>query len=821
MTNEEKINLIGQKILLLSNNLNKYQEELKQLKQQLDALQQQQPNAVKQPAFVPPIIKTPEPIAEIRQEIKEEIPVEKVAEVASPVNTNYQIPTYKPKRVKESSFNFEEFVGGKLITIIGIVILVIGLGIGVKYAIDNDMLGPLARLVLAYAAGGILLGLAFKLKAKYKPFSAVLLSGAMASLYFTTFAAYSMYALFPQMAAFAIMVIFTAFTVFAATIYDLEVIGVIGLAGAYGVPMLLSDGTGRIEIMFAYMLIINIGILFLSFKKYWQILNHVSYGFTWLIVGGWVSQKFDYEVHALMTLSFAFLFFLIFYISNMAYKIIKKELFGMIDIIRILSNSFIFFGIGYYALNNKQYEQYLGLFTVANALVHLVFSYIVFKNKMLDRKLFYLLVAMVLCFITIAVPVQLEGHWVTLFWSAEAVLLFAIGRIKAVRFYEWLGFIMVVLGLFSLMHDWSKTYYESSYFVYDNFKYWTPFLNIHLFTSLFYTASVGVIIYLHHGKALKEGDRKEFQIYSIIDYALPILLLLITYLTFSNEISATFSHLYQISVIKVPSKDAWAAAGTTNEVYDSILLNYKDVVLEMYNLVFIGMLALLTITKWKQPVIRWIAFGLNILSLLIFLFTGLDELARLRDEYLLNPTSVYYDTSGMPLYIHYVSFALYGLVVYLIYKLLKTDTFNKFTIRKIYSGCIVHFFILVLLCNELLNYNHINNYGTEANFSSEENVWKLGFTVLWGAYSFLLIAIGIFKKNKVMRISSISLFGITILKLLLVDTWDLSTGYKVISYMLLGAILLIVAFLYQKFKVLIFGDDASEKEKITTTESEN
>ena len=119
----------------------------------------------------------------------------------------------------------------------------------------------------AYIAGGILLLLALKLKAKYKAFSAVLLSGAMASLYFTTFAAYSLYDMFPQLVAFGIMVLFTAFTVYAATVYALEVIGVVGLVGAYAVPMLLSDGSGKILIMFSYMLIINIGILVLSFKK--------------------------------------------------------------------------------------------------------------------------------------------------------------------------------------------------------------------------------------------------------------------------------------------------------------------------------------------------------------------------------------------------------------------------------------------------------------------------------------------------------------------------------------------------------------------------
>lgn len=187
MTNEEKINLIGQKILLLSNNLDKYHSELAQLKQQLEALQQ---GTSKQQNIVSPIVKVPEQKIEIVPEIKKEVPPE--IKVETP-EIKTEIPVVKvqetiviplqqqniPPTPPKSDFNFEAFVGGKLITIIGIIILVIGLGIGVKYAIDNDMLGPLARIVLAYVAGGILLFIALRLKANYKAFSAVLLSSTL------------------------------------------------------------------------------------------------------------------------------------------------------------------------------------------------------------------------------------------------------------------------------------------------------------------------------------------------------------------------------------------------------------------------------------------------------------------------------------------------------------------------------------------------------------------------------------------------------------------------------------------------------------------
>src|SRR3989337_2768478 len=124
MTNEEKINLIGKKILLLSNNLDKYQAELNLLKQQLDALQQgqvykQQP--VIPPVVVQPILKTPEPLIEI-PEIKKEIieikpentPVTTIQEPIKPVQQTFQNPPPVLKQKAESNFNFEEFIGGKL-----------------------------------------------------------------------------------------------------------------------------------------------------------------------------------------------------------------------------------------------------------------------------------------------------------------------------------------------------------------------------------------------------------------------------------------------------------------------------------------------------------------------------------------------------------------------------------------------------------------------------------------------------------------------------------------------------------------------------------
>lgn len=818
MTNEEKINLIGQKILLLSNNLDKYKAELLQLEQQLNALksgQQQQPVFQTPPPPVIPVDNKATPPVTNEPDNKTEIfveePIEAVKQPFAPAPQNTAQAT---KTVP--GFNFEEFIGAKLINIIGIIILVIGLGIGVKYAIDEQLLGPLARIALAYLAGGILLALALKLKAKFKTFSAILLSGGMASLYFTTFAAYSMYNLFPQLAAFGIMVVFTAFTVFAATVYALEIIGIIGLVGAYAVPMLLSDGSGKIGIMFAYMTIINSGILVLSFKKLWRVLNYFAFAFTWLIVAVWFAGRYNYQEHFGLVMAFSFLFFIVFYVSNLSYKVAKNEPLTIGDVIHLLLNSYIFFAIGYNALDNEAYKEFTGLFSLGNAVVHLVVAYIIVlnnkrsENKLVDKKLFYLLMAMVLSFFTIAVPVQLDGNWVTLLWAAEAVLMFSIGRIKSIRFYEGLGYIMAVLSIGSLLQDWQV--YNSYLNTYVDF---TPFLNIHLFTSLFVAGALGTILLIHNKKPLQEeGKTKSEGVYTIAEYLIPLFLLIILYLSFNNELTAFFQSKFQKSVLHVPSDVAWAEPGAMNEIHDYSWLKLKNVVQHIYNFLFFSALSFFVIRNWDNKALRWSTVGINVLVISGFMFAGLYQLSELRNHYLHGEYTQYYSYSSMFVSIRYICFVLFGILLYLTHKLLQKAPFSA-ALYRAYSGAAVHVLILIVLSVELIHLNILQNYSaSETYYRATAAAYKIGLTALWGIYSFALIAYGIFRKKQATRISAISILGITLLKLLLFDTWNLSTGYKVIAYMLLGIMLLIVAFLYQKFKVLIFGDDEKNESEI-------
>jgi uncharacterized membrane protein len=62
-------------------------------------------------------------------------------------------------------------------------------------------------------------------------------------------------------------------------------------------------------------------------------------------------------------------------------------------------------------------------------------------------------------------------------------------------------------------------------------------------------------------------------------------------------------------------------------------------------------------------------------------------------------------------------------------------------------------------------------------------------------------------KLKHLRIISLTLFLITLLKLFLVDIKGISEGGKIAAFISLGILLLIVSFMYQRLKKLLLADE--------------
>jgi len=786
--NNEKINQLIDKLESFLKRQDDFTKEINILRIELNKLK----NTEQEPVIESEEVKQDRPVIETDFIIKNENITSDTKSFQHQINHEQVKQTAPPiNKLPKGKSDIEKFIGENLINKIGIAITVIGVAIGAKYSIENDLISPLTRIILGYLFGLGLLGFGIKLKDKYENYSAVLVSGAMAIMYFITYSAYGLYNLIPQIMAFALMLIFTVFTVIAAINYNRQIIAHIGLVGAYAVPFLLSEGSGKVAVLFSYMAILNIGILAIAFKKYWKPLYYVSFGLTWLIFLSWYVTKYQTNEHFGLALVFASIFFAIFYLTFLAYKLLQKEKFVIDDIILLMINSFVFYGIGYTILDSHQTgKQLLGVFTLTNAVVHFVASVIIYRQKLADKNIHYLIAGLVLIFITITVPVQLDGNWVTLLWAGEAALLFWIGRTKNVPFYEKLSYPLMLLAFYSIIQDWCYVY--DSYHPENPASRITALLNVNFLTSVLFIAVFAFINFLNQKKNYPSYLLPTSAISRIISFAIPAILIFTIYYAFRMEIANYWNQLYTDSAIKINSE---------NQEYHDYYWNYdlnsfKTIWIINYSLLFVSILSFVNLRKLKNQQFGLINLGLIVLALVVFLTQGLYNLSELRENYLEQTLSKYYQRETINLWIRYLSFSFVALTLYSCYKYIKEDVSQRNF--KMAFELLLHTTILWIASSELINWMDI--------FKSEQS-YKLGLSILWGIYSLFLIAFGICKKNKPMRIGAIALFGITLIKLFLYDISHLNTIAKTIVFVSLGVLLLIISFLYNKYKHLISDDE--------------
>ncbi|MEI7499437.1 MAG: DUF2339 domain-containing protein [Bacteroidota bacterium] len=679
--------------------------------------------------------------------------------------------------------DIEKFIGENLINKIGIVFTIIGVGIGAKYAIDHDLISPWTRIILGYLVGLALFGFAIRLKKQFENFSAVLLSGSMAIMYFITFAAYNFYGLIPLPLTFVLMALFTWFTVAAAITYNNQVIAHIGLVGAYAVPFLLGDDSGKIVILFSYMALINVGILIISFRKYWKPLYYSSFIITWLIMLTWYIPKYQTDEHFGIAMTFISIFFTTFYLIFLAYKLLKKEKFEIEDILLLLANSAIFYGLGYSILRAHQTgEEFLGTFTLANALIHSIVGAVIYRQKMADKNLFYFVVGLALVYITIAIPVQFDGKWVTLLWAGEVAVLFWIGRTKNIAVYESLSYPLMFLVLCSLIHDWLTVY--NIYYPGNPESRIIPLFNINFLTSLLFISSFTFINVLNNHRKYVSPISVNKILTGIMNFSMPAILIIAVYFSFVMEISTFWNQLY-IDSVRTVNKDLTVPQHFWNED----LLKYNTISIINYSLLFLAVLSFVNILKIKNSLLGIINLVLNAFALVLFLTAGLFVIGELRGSYLSQAMSEFYFRGNLNIGIRYISFIFIGLMLFSIYKYIR-EQFLSIDL-KIEFDFLLHITILTIAANELINWMDL--------FRSEQS-YKLGLSILFGVYALLLTALGIWKKKKHLRIGAIVLFGATLVKLFFYDLAYLDTISKTIVFVSLGVLLLIISFLYNKYK---------------------
>jgi uncharacterized membrane protein len=348
------------------------------------------------------------------------------------------------------NWSLENFIGLRLIHLVGIVVLVIGLSIGVKHAIDRDLVSEGFRVSLAYAAGLTLYILSLRLKKKYAGFSAILFSGAMASLYFTTYAAFVYYAIFSFALAFSLMILFTIYTVYKAIDYNRQEIALLGLVGAYAIPFLVSKNSDRAELFFLYVSLINIGVIYLSVKRQWKGVNRLALAVTWILFIGWAAIRYNTEMQGTGLLFMSF-FFLLFSFSVLSNKWLRKEKLSRAE--------------GYqFVLNNAALciaALLVFAFSLSDDAIAIVCLSLSFFIALQTFALYYLwkeevhlhrmLGGLSLFLLVVFIGFQWAGLTVTLLWLLTAVILFAWGALRKSASGRMMAILLVGITLLKLL----------------------------------------------------------------------------------------------------------------------------------------------------------------------------------------------------------------------------------------------------------------------------------------------------------------------------------------------------------------------------------
>ena len=371
----------------------------------------------------------PEPVSWISEEVAAIDP--QIVETEKTVKETEKPAPILIKKEK-AKINYEKFIGENLFGKIGILVLVVGVGLFVKYAIDKDWINETMRTILGFVAGAVLLFVAERLCEKYRTFSSLLAGGAFAVFYLTVAIAFHYYNLFSQTVAFIILVFVTLMMSILAILYDRRELAVISLVGGFIAPFLVSSGEGSYIVLFTYLSVLNLGMFGLSLYKKWAELPVISFVATYLIFLIYVLNscvfynmpKIDSVVIAQHLFVFATLFYFIFLLPVLTILKAEGKKPNKCLLPIIVTNNFIYLFFGVLFLNSMNLPfKATGLFTLFIAFVNLVLVIWLRKSKQDYKLLIYTMLGLVLTFVSITIPVQLDGNYITLFWASEMVLL--------------------------------------------------------------------------------------------------------------------------------------------------------------------------------------------------------------------------------------------------------------------------------------------------------------------------------------------------------------------------------------------------------------
>ncbi|HEX3031868.1 MAG TPA: DUF2339 domain-containing protein [Bacillota bacterium] len=521
-----------------------------------------------------------------------------------------------PVRPVISGENLEARIGGTWLNRIGVLAFVLGIGFFLKYAFENNWIDETGRVVMGLLTGIALLGGGEAAQKKgYARFAQGITGGGIAILYLAIFASFQFYHLIGQIPAFGLMALVTVTAVLLAVRYDSMTIAIMGTIGGFLTPFLLNTGRSNTLGLFSYIGILDLGILATAYFKNWRPLNYLSFALTQAVIMAWLFTTFNQDVWVNQTIFTVF--FIIFAFLSFFHNILHKKQTQAADLALIFLNASIFFCLSYSNLEDK-YQPFLGLFAAKMAAIYFALGYLTLRANQKDKRLILTFLGVALIFLTMAVPIQLKGSWITVGWAMEGLVLtwigFKTGTAKT-RYGAWVVYALTAVRLigFDTDHLWYSSYMYGQYPIPAAY---IPLWNMKTVVFLFAIISMFTATYLYY--------RNHSKTESLERYAVPTLAIAANLLILWLLSTETVYYFDSLTLMATP-KDGYPMLGSgANEEAKQLTLS---AIWAVYSILLIAVGFL----KKSSPVRMFaiILFGVTILKVFLFDLSNLDTIYRI------------------------------------------------------------------------------------------------------------------------------------------------------------------------------------------------
>lgn len=390
--------------------------------------------------------KPPPPVIPVETTEPARAPLPKAASEKTPVSA--ASPPAPPAAAGEG---FESairnfFLGGNTVVRVGMFVLLVGIVMLLKYAIDQEYLPVEVRLAGSALVGMALIVFGFRQRSSRPGFSFTLQGGGLATLYLVIVFGMKAYELISPMQGFVLLALIAGLGGALAVLQDALALIVIGIIGGFMAPILAWSGLGNQVVVFSYYLLLNVSILGVAWFKPWRVLNLLGFLFTFGVATAWGVLRYDPDRLA-TTEPFLIAFFLLYFaVPILLADRLPGPRRGWVDGTLVFGTPLAFLAFQHNLVSDQPWG--MAFTALSAAALYLVMGrWLLTRGGKTMQSMFEAFLAIGVGFVTLAIPYALGHNALTgAAWAIEGAGLYWMG----VRQQRWIsrlaGVVLQVLG---------------------------------------------------------------------------------------------------------------------------------------------------------------------------------------------------------------------------------------------------------------------------------------------------------------------------------------------------------------------------------------